>query len=348
MQIKFKEILIALLIFNGFFLKVAKTDLLENEKSINISNPLTWEIIHDPLPNNLIWEKVDKPVFRNEIDLLINQKFFNVKGLGRAVTINSNPYPEISNYVPNAFVEDPDKIFSASLRGISKTRHCKGQNFSNRCIDGVLDIDFNLLNKDNFSFNPKFNLQSLSNRSGGTSFGEGISFGFKYAQQISKKWNLAFGGENLIHFDDTIDLGRNFYLVASSYYPFLRVNKDNPSLIFINFGIGSDFYGYGSNGTLGSFPCLGKPNLTGDGTNSCQLGPIGSITFAFNDRVAFVNEWFGYGYGSGLSFRPFAENNLSLSLYATDYIKGIPSHAKRFCENKSCEPRFYGSISVSF
>ena len=60
------------------------------------------------------------------------------------------------------------------------TRALLGQN---NCVDGVLDIDFNLINLENFSFNPKVNIQSLTNR--GTQVGEGISLGFKAAKKIS-------------------------------------------------------------------------------------------------------------------------------------------------------------------
>ena len=36
-------------------------------------------------------------------------------------------------------------------------------------------------------------------------------------------------------------------------------------------------------------------------------GPIGSIALALNDRITFVNEWFGYSYGSGVSIKPLKE-----------------------------------------
>ena len=93
---------------------------------------------------------------------------------------------------------------------------------------------------------------------------------------------------------------------------------------------------------------MGKPNLTGDDKNNCSWGPIGSIALALNDRITFVNEWFGYSYGSGVSIKPFKEKNIVLSLYATDFIKGFPKYAEEHCPNKDCDSRFYGNISVSF
>ena len=212
-------------------------------------------------------------------------------------------------------------------------------------MDAVLDIDFNLINLDKFSFNPKFSFQSLTNR--GTSLGEGISLGFKTAKELSPNWSFAIGGENIIHLDNTIDLGRNFYLVASSHIPFSRKKEDPESFIFINAGIGSDFFGYKGNGFLGTTSCLGKPNLTGGGSENCNWGPIGSIAFVFNERFSLINEWFGYSYGSGFSYRPLKDSSMVFSFFATDFIEGFPSYASEGCPNNECSVRFYGSISLS-
>lgn len=213
-------------------------------------------------------------------------------------------------------------------------------------MDGVLDFDFNLVNRENFSFNPKINIQSLTKR--GTNFGEGISVGFKTAKKLSNKWSVAFGGENIIHLDKTIDLGRNFYLVASTYQPIFKREKENSPLIFINAGLGTDFYGYKGNGYLGQVNCFGKPNLTSEDTNLCNVGPIGSFAIAFNDRVAFINEWFGYGYGSGFSIKPFLDQSILFSIYTTDYLDSFPKYLKDGCPNKKCKTRFYGSLSITY
>ena len=57
-------------------------------------------------------------------------------------------YPDISNYVPNGYVQDSSIKLTTSVRGISKTRHCNGNNFSENCVDGVLDLDLNLISKE--------------------------------------------------------------------------------------------------------------------------------------------------------------------------------------------------------
>ena len=314
-----------------------------------VPKKLDWESSISNFENQLHWYEVDKEeIYREQIKIInksIKPNIISVRAIGKSVTVNGSYYPDISNYVPNAYVEDPNKLFGLSTRGISKTRFCNGKNFSKGCIDGVLDLDFKLFNNNAFSIFPKINVQSLSSR--GTGFGEGSSLGVKIAKEISRNWSFAFGGENIFHFDETIDLGHNFFVMTSTYLPLN--SKKNSSIIFLNVGLGSDFYGYKGNGFLFRTPC-GNNSLTGtnDDPNSCSWGPIGSVSFALNDRFSLISEWFGYSYGAGFSIRPLSENSLSFSLFATDFIKGFPNYAEDHCYGGICETRFYGNISLNF
>ena len=351
-------------IFNIFILSFAKAYshegflLLENNKKESFLKgnfdkkiaSIKWEKVIKKRKSPLSWEKVDDPseipeLEASNITKLFNNSF-NIKSLDRSVIVNNIHYPEISHYVPNGYVSDNQKFLTTSLRTISKLRFCDGKNFQYKCADGILNVDLNLLSTEEFSFNSRFSLQSISNR--GTQFGEQSTLGFKIAKSLSPNWSLAFGGENIIHLDKDIDLGRNYYLISSTFKKLGSSNKDNPSILFINAGIGSDFYGYKGNGFLFRTPCLGKPNLTGNDNNYCSWGPIGSIALAFNDRITLINEWFGYSYGSGISIRPLKERNIVFSIYATDFIEGFPKYAKDHCPNNECDPRFYGNISLSF
>ena len=62
--------------------------------------------------------------------------------------------------------------------------------------------------------------------------------------------------------------------------------------------------------------------------------------------MAFV--WFGYGYGTGISFKPLNDYPLSISIMATDYINDFPRYAKDYCISNLCETRYYGNVSISF
>ena len=346
---KLKEYLLIILSIFGlsyFNIKILTEEFNSKSENLNTKN-LIWEKIPSNEKKKIIWEKFKETSDKN--NSYLNEKYYKsyeVKSFGRGVTFNNMLYPEISNYVPNGFVHDNSIKLTTSVRGISKTRYCSGNNFSENCIDGVLDLDLNLISTDKFSLNSKVNFQSLSDR--GTNFGEGISLGFKIAKEYSENFSLSIGGENVIHFDDTIDLGRNFYLVASKYYVFPSKRTNDPKILFLNAGVGSDFYGYRGNGFLGRTYCFGDQNLTGNGGNTCSWGPIGSLTLAFNKRIALINEWFGYGYGSGISIRPFDSSTLNISIFATDFIKGFPVYANESCFENNCSTRYYGSISLSF
>ena len=310
---------------------------------------LFWENTYSNIEEQLNWYEVDQEeIYKEQIKIrntVRKNNTFSVRSIGNGVTVNGFYYPDISSYVPNAFVEDSNKFFGVSTRAISKTRFCKGKNFSAGCVDGVLDIDFKLFNNNSVSIYPKINMQSLTSR--GTNFGEGLSLGVKVANEISPKWSIAFGGENILHFDDSIDLGHNYFLMASTYQ--LINSSTNKKIVFLNFGIGSDFYGYRGNGFLFRTPC-GEKTLTGtqDDPNSCSWGPIGSVALSLNDRFSIITEWFGYSYGAGFSIRPFSDNSLSISLFATDFINGFPKYADDLCDGGICESRFYGNIGLNF
>ena len=258
------KIYILLLFSLLFSLNIPNLFAEKNEVEINSNSikKLDWEYSDFNTENQLNWHEVD--IEDNYKDLIkiknIGKKLntFFVRSTGKGVTVNGSYYPDISNYVPNAYVEDINKFFGLSTRGISKTRFCNGNNFSTSCMDGILDLDFKLFNNNNFSIYPKINIQSLTNR--GTNFGDGVSMGVKVAKELSPNWSVAFGGENIFHFDETIDLGHNFYVMASTYIPLSSSEKSN--ILFLNAGIGSDFYGYKGNGFLFRTPC-GNNTLTG-------------------------------------------------------------------------------------
>ena len=230
-----------------------------------------------------------------------------------------------------------------SSRGISRTRHCDAAFLD--CVDAILDIDFNLINLKNYSFNPKVSIQVYLIEAQNL---EGISLGFKSAKSLSPNWAVSIGGENIIHFDETIDLGRNFYFVASTFMPLSNEDEKITPILFLNGGIGSDFYGYKGNGFLGKTTCLGESTLTGGGTNNCNWGPIGSIALVLNENFSLISEWFGYGYGSGLSIKPLKNKSIIFSFFATDFIKGFPAYISDGCPKNICSTRFYGNLSLTF
>lgn len=274
-----------------------------------------------------------------------------VRGLARGITVNGDPYPDTGLNVPNGFAQDKEFTVSTTLTGTSRTRSCQvapGGNWID-CADTEAYLDVTPFKGEYASLGFQFAIQSLTSRNRGTGQFAGQSIGFRTAFNLTPTTGLAFGGEHIIQLDDTTDLGRNFYLVMSQAIPLSR--GQNPILLVATAGIGSDFYGYAGNGTLGSTNCLSGNNVSSlnypQGTD-CFWGPIGALSLHLGSQVSIGYEWFGYGIGAGLSVRPIKDIPLTFSLYATDFLGNTPSYLDGLCTTNPCEPRYYGRLTMSF
>ena len=249
-------------LLSNLYIPFANAEKNEVKIKSDAIKKLYWEFSNSITENYLNWDEVDKEEINKEQikikNIVRKTNVISVRSIGKGVTVNGSYYSDISNYVPNGYVEDPNKLFGLSTRGISKTRFCNGKNFSKNCIDGVLDFDFKLFNNNDLSIFPKINVQSLSSR--GTNFGEGSSLGVKIAKELSSNWSIAFGGENIFHFDETIDLGHNFFVISSTYFPLMKKKFKYPVSKCRN---RFRFYGYRGNGFLFRTPC-GQNTLTGN------------------------------------------------------------------------------------
>ena len=303
--------------------------------------------------NDKDWTLTDKP-YDNESNSEENFEDINlynfakkpfIRSIGQSITFNGYPYPDLSIYVPNGFLTDQDRVMTIGLRGIGRVRHCGTTKLlSENCTDAVLNIDTSIFKGDNLTFDLKTTIASLSNR--GTDFGEGVSLGFKTAFKEINNWSFALGGDHLYHFDEHTDLGRNLYAVTSK--AFILNNAEKPAILFLSGGLGTDFYGYKGNGYLGRINCFGKKNITGEGTDQCQIGPIFSGSLAFNDRISLGAEWFGYGFAAGISTRPIYDMPISFTLSITDFMGDFPEYISETCKFSPCRTRILGLASISF
>ncbi len=278
-----------------------------------------------------------------------------VRGLARGITVNGDPFPDAGLFVPNGFAMDPEFTVSAILDGVNRTRSCQpsgGTTSSRDCVDAVAYLEITPFKGERASLGFQWAVQSLSSRSNGTPQFSAQSLGFRSAFNLTPTTGIAFGGEHIIQFDSSTDLGRNFYLVLSQAVPLGQAAES--MWIVGTVGIGSDFYGYGNtsnSGSLGSTDCLSGNNISSprfpEGRD-CYWAPIGSIQLYLNSRISIGAEWFGYGFGAGVSVRPMKEIPLTLSLYATDFLGNRPEYIARFCTSDPCRTRFYGKMTLSF
>lgn len=273
-----------------------------------------------------------------------------VRGLARGITVNGRPYADVGGYVPNGFAQDPDFFLSGTFDWVSRTRSCDVSGNSSRldCADAVVYLELTPLRGENLSLGLNYSIQSLTGRNDGTDAFEGQSLGFRAAWNITPTTAIAFGGEHIIQFDDTIDLGRNFYLVLSQAAPLN--NNEDPWMVVATAGIGSDFFGFGDNG-FGYTNCLSGNNVSSRNYpegKDCWWGPIGSLSLNMGSQFSLGFESFGYGIGAGFSVRPFYSAPLVFSFFATDFLGNTPSYIRRQCTDDPCKTRYYGRATFSF
>ena len=130
-----------------------------------------------------------------------------------------------------------------------------------------------------------------------TSIGEGVSSGFRIATSIGDTGGIAFGGEQVVHWDDKIDTGRNLYLMATKGWWLGQQGNDYPLLI-ANGGFGTGRYD--NQDILAPwtnplrFACIedfDNRSETFSVDNDLCWSPIGSISVVFNDYLSTFVEY---------------------------------------------------------
>jgi hypothetical protein len=178
---------------------------------------------------------------------------------GSLIQIGETIYPNLGF---NALQRQPDSWGSVAIAAIDNSFQsygsasvCARGDFSSTCADGLAEIYVRLWNSKDFSFDLQWSIHSLSggpfsfaDRTGGTSFGEGQSLGFRLAKNLTPTFGITFGANRLIHLDRTTDLPKNLYLMGTKV---IRTNqKPDSPIISISLGIMSDVYNPNTN--LGS------------------------------------------------------------------------------------------------
>jgi len=206
--------------------------------------------------------------------------------------------PDIGWKVPNGFRWSQRWFADTSI--IGRSRRSDGEPFLGwNDGDAVAQIHANLLQSGNWSFGVNTSFRSVyqgdSAAGGSTEVGEGISSGFRLATNIGKTGGIAFGGEQIVQWDDKTDTGRNFYLMATKGWWLGSHGADYPLLI-ANGGFGTGRFVYDDL----KFACINNvQNRSASYSidNDLCWSPIGTISLT-------INEWWGVftEYNSGDGF----------------------------------------------
>jgi len=153
---------------------------------------------------------------------------------------------------------------------------------------------------------------------------------------------IAFGVEHIIQLDDTTDLGRNF---STWCFPACRSAWPEPeSCWWPPAGIGSDFYGFGGHGTLGSTKLpewrnnvtslnLSRRHRFASGDPSApQPSPAGLSQVLDRLRVVLA-----FGIGAGISVRPIKTCRSRFPSTPPTFSANTPLHRGALHDAIPCE-----------
>ncbi len=205
--------------------------------------------------------------------------------------------PDISLRIPNGFRWSQRWFGDVTILGYD---YQEGRNPGDPFIpagdSGNLDgwgiIHLNVLQTDNWSVALNTSFRSLQSNpdipGGSTGFDDGLSSGFRIARAIGDTGGIAFGGEQVIQWDDNTDTGRNLYLMATNGWWLGRNGTDYP-LFIANGGFGTGrFASLTDDDEPFNFTCTpveSNRKVAKIDENLCW-GPIGSVSLV-------MNEWWG-------------------------------------------------------
>lgn len=277
---------------------------------------------------------------------------FKIQTLNRSVAFSDGLVgPDISLRIPNGFRWSKRWFGDVSILGYDyQNGRNPGDPFIPARDSGNLDgwgiIHANILQTTNWSFALNTSFRSLQNNpdipGGSTGIADGVSSGFRIARAIGNTGGIAFGGEQLIQWDDNTDTGRNLYLMASNGWWLGNNGKDYP-LFIANGGFGTGrFASLTDKDEPFNFTCtpVESNRKIGKVDENLCWGPIGSVSLVFD-------EWWG-------TFVEYAIGRATLGISA-NLTGGIPLRVTagvHFAENDEIvsfdELRWITQFSIGF
>ena len=345
-------------------------DLIDYEdskqKTNNIRNHLKAEINHKNnnwikinndrfYKDEIIWEKLsnqDLNFFNEEKNKIIYQKNSNdsVQIFNRSIVFNNNRIgPDISWIVPPGLPWNKKYKLDFTARGhntqIPEPTNKKFFDWNDGDATGLLSYQF--LHNKKSSFGLNLGIRSLYQGDqalgGHTSIGEGLSAGFRWDYTLSKTSGFAFGAEQLVHFDDQTDTGRNLYLTfTKGWWSSTFEDKGIFPLYLVTSGIGTGRM------AVGPFKGLCSNLIGGSGTEigtdwSLCWSPVFSLSSVWNEKFSTFFEYNSRFFILGSSYAPLKNIPLrgTFGLLLSDHVDNYKLH-------NSSEMNWVFNISIGF
>lgn len=311
--------LISLIPFLFFSLKVKSNRLTNNEKDLDKDKT---KIIWSELEKNfnqkkdlkVIWEtlnsdenKIIKKQEEKILDIEVNKETFQkkLKSHNRSLVVDKDILgPDITFLVPLGFHSSNDMLIDFSVRGWNR-RPFNSNFLSWNGGDAVGQLFFKLIENEKSTFGLSLGVRSLYEGSalgGMTSFGEGLSGGFRLDYELSKSSGIAFGAEQFVQFDDKTDTGRDIYLTFSKGI-WLKKNNQYPIIVFTG-GIGTGYFALWKKNQFACSDMFGGASVDEHKYKQLCWGPFGTFSLVFNRKLATFFEYNNYAFMVGGSFNP--------------------------------------------
>ncbi len=296
---------------------------------------------------SLNWKKIDFNVKENDIkwEKIINEdkeiaKPYKIKpnkinALNRSIIYNGNRVgPDISWMFPSGFKWSEKYKFDISTRGhntkIPDPPNKKFFAWNNGDAVGLISYQLAHWNKSSLGIN--IGVRSVYSGDevlgGSTAIGEGMSAGFRWDRALSNTSGIAFGAEQLLHFDGLTDTGRNIYLTMSKGW------WSSESEEGVNFPLHIATAGIGTGRmAIGTVRGLCADILGGSGTeiyakrNLCWA-PVFSLARVWDEKFSTFLEYNGRFFLLGNSLAPLQKVPLrgTFGLILSDHIDNYKFH----------------------
>lgn len=357
-----------LLAFFIIFLQISEIKIYseESKKFLEKSKSLEDKKIKNNNSNKdliaeIKWEKYDKEIFYHQNWIkysgIKNSEVYSdkstseystkapiINSLNRSLVFDNKIIsPDVSWLVPPGFKWNKRYKFDGSFRGHSR----RSQNepfFGWNGGDAVGQFYYQPIHYKDFSLGLNMGVRSVykGEADGGkTPFGEGLSLGFRADYALSETSGIALGAEQLLHFDNKTDTGRDLYLTLSKGWW-----RDN---LYDGFPLDIATFGFATGKMAeGNVKGLCSDLLGGSGTEinyerPLCWSPVFSLARVFNSKFSSFFEYNSKWFLVGSSISPFD----TIPLRGTFAVQ-LSDHIDNYSLNSYDELKWVFRLSLGF
>ena len=317
-------------------IKWKKLEIKKNPTKIKWNELKDYEIKNiEKSKGNIIFKDANKNSTKksNSLNSLNRSVVFNNKIIG----------PDINWLVPPGLQWNEKYKWDFSVRGHNRRK--KGEPFFGwNGGDAVGQFYYQPLIISNYSVGINLGIRSIysgSARGGTTEIGEGLSLGFRLDKKLSNTSGLAFGAEQLLHFDGLTDTGRDIYITATKGW----LSKDEENIFPLSlatFGFGTGKLAEGNVKGLCS-NLMGGSGTEVDHQRRLCWSPIFSLARVYSSKFSTFFEYNSKWFLIGSSISP----SETIPLRGTFAIQ-LSDHIDNYKINKFSDIKYVFRLSMGF